>query len=215
MGEQKQELEELNNRFRIEFKNLASDILEEKSKKFTEQNREKLDTLLKPLGEKISEFQKRVEENHKEDIKGRTALSQHLSTLQELNMRMSEEATNLTRALKGDAKKQGNWGEVILERILEKSGLRKGHEYKTQENIRTENGRSLQPDVVVYLPDEKRLVIDSKVSLKAYEAYSSAETQEEQQTAIGRDVASIRAHMKSLSGKEYGRLQMRRAPILF
>ncbi|MCC5913445.1 MAG: DNA recombination protein RmuC [Balneolaceae bacterium] len=212
LAEQKAELEELNSRFRDEFKSLANDILEEKSKKFTEQNREKLDTLLKPLGEKISEFQKRVEETHKEDIKGRSALSQHLSMLQELNQKMSEEANNLTKALKGDTKKQGNWGEVILERILEKSGLKKGFEYEIQQSIKSDNGRSLQPDVVVYLPDEKRLVIDSKVSLNAYEEYSSADSQEDQQKAIRKHVASIRGHVKNLSSKDYAKLHNEKSP---
>lgn len=203
LTEQKKELENLQNTFRNEFKNLANDILEEKSKKFTEQNREKLDALLKPLGEKISEFQKRVEENHKEDIRGRGALDQHLKTLQELNLKMSEEAKNLTKALKGDTKKQGNWGEVILQRILEKSGLRKGFEYELQDTATQEDGRRQYPDVVVYLPDEKKLVIDSKVSLTAYERYSSAEDFSDQQNAVKQHINSLRAHVKGLSNKNY------------
>jgi DNA recombination protein RmuC len=203
LSEQKGELEKLQENFRNEFKNLANEILEEKSKKFTEQNKEKLDTLLKPLGEKISEFQKRVEENHKEDIRGRSALDQHLKTLQELNQKMSEEAKNLTKALKGDTKQQGNWGEVILQRILEKSGLRKGFEYETQESSTTEDGRRLQPDVIVHLPDEKKLVIDSKVSLTAYEKYASSDELNEQQSALKHHISSLRAHVKGLSNKNY------------
>lgn len=203
LSEQKQELESLQENFRNEFKNLANEILEEKSKKFTEQNKEKLDALLKPLGEKITEFQKRVEDNHKEDLKGRSALDQHLKTLQELNQKMSDEAKNLTKALKGDTKQQGNWGEVILQRILEKSGLRKGHEYETQESTTTEDGRRLQPDVIVNLPDEKKLVIDSKVSLTAYEKYASADEPEDQQKALKQHVNSLRVHVKGLSGKNY------------
>jgi len=202
-SEKEKELRQLDERFRNEFKNLANEILEEKSKKFTEQNREKLDTLLKPLGEKISEFQKRVEENHKEDIRGRGALDQHLKTLQELNQRMSEEAKNLTKALKGDSKQQGNWGEVILQRILEKSGLKKGFEYEMQDSSTQEDGRKQYPDVVVYLPDEKKIIIDSKVSLVAYEKYSSSDDLDEQQRAVKQHISSLRAHVKGLSNKSY------------
>ncbi|TVQ64531.1 MAG: DNA recombination protein RmuC [Balneolaceae bacterium] len=212
LSEQKAELENLHSQFRDEFKNLANEILEEKSKRFTEQNREKLDQLLKPLGEKISEFQKRVEETHKEDIRGRSALDQHLKTLQELNLKMSEEAINLTRALKGDSKQQGNWGEVILQRILEKSGLREGYEYETQLSSTTEEGKRLQPDVIIHLPDEKRLVIDSKVSLKAYEAYMSAEEPTLQQKAVKEHVLSLRNHVRGLSGKNYEQIHGFRSP---
>lgn len=212
LNDQKQELEELQNRFRIEFKNLANDILEEKSKKFTEQNREKLDALLKPLGEKINEFQKRVEETHKEDLKGRSALDQHLKTLQELNQKMSDEARNLTKALKGDTKQQGNWGEVILQRILEKSGLRKGIEYQTQESTTTDDGRRLQPDVIVQLPDEKKLVVDSKVSLTAYEKYASSDDPADQQAALKQHVSSLRAHVKGLGNKNYEQIHGFRSP---
>lgn len=203
LSEQKQQLQELQEQFRTEFKNLANDILEEKSKKFTEQNKEKLDQLLKPLGEKISEFQKRVEETHREDLKGRSALDQHLKMLQEMNQKMSEEAKNLTKALKGDTKKQGNWGEVILQRILEKSGLRKGSEYESQQSTTTENGRRLQPDVIVKLPDEKRLIIDSKVSLLAYEKYSSTDNLDEQANYLKKHIQSLRSHVRNLSTKSY------------
>jgi DNA recombination protein RmuC len=212
LKEQKGELEELQKTFRNEFRNLANDILEEKSKKFTEQNREKLDALLKPLGDKISEFQKRVEESHKEDIRGRSALGEHLKNLQELNQRMSDEARNLTKALKGDTKKQGNWGEVILQRILEKSGLRKGYEYQTQQSTTTEDGRRLQPDVIVHLPDEKKLVVDSKVSLTAYEKYASAEDGAEQEAALKQHINSLRAHVKGLGNKNYEQIHGFRSP---
>lgn len=212
LSEQKKDLEELQNQFRNEFKNLANEILEEKSKKFTEQNREKLNELLKPLGEKISEFQKRVEENHKEDLKGRGALDHHLKTLQELNQRMSEEAKNLTKALKGDTKQQGNWGEVILQRILEKSGLRKGHEYETQESTTTDEGKRLQPDVIVHLPDEKRLVIDSKVSLTAYEKFAGSDEGDEQERALKQHIQSLRAHVKGLGNKNYEQIHGFKSP---
>lgn len=212
LSEQKQQLRELQEQFRTEFKNLANEILEEKSKKFTEQNKEKLDQLLKPLGEKISEFQKRVEETHKEDLKGRSALDQHLKMLQEMNQKMSEEAKNLTKALKGDSKKQGNWGEVILQRILEKSGLRKGSEYETQQSTTTEDGRRLQPDVIVKLPDEKRLVIDSKVSLVAYEKYSSTDDLDDQANFLKQHIQSLRGHVRSLSSKSYEQIHGFKSP---
>lgn len=212
LAEQKEEMKQLQSQFKTEFKNLANEILEEKSKKFTEQNREKLDQLLKPLGEKITNFQKKVEEAHKEDIKGRSSLGQHLKTLQELNQKMSEEAKNLTKALKGDSKQQGNWGEVILQRILEKSGLVKGREYDTQESTVTEDGRRLQPDVIVRLPDEKKLVIDSKVSLKAYEKYSSSDDLQEQEKALKQHINSLRGHVKSLHGKNYGQIHGIKSP---
>ena len=212
LSDQQAEMKEMQDHFKAEFKNLANDILEEKSKKFTEQNREKLDQLLKPLGEKISDFQKRVEETHKEDIKGRSSLDQHLKTLQELNQKMSEEAKNLTKALKGDSKQQGNWGEVILQRILEKSGLVKDREYFTQESTTTEDGRRLQPDVIVRLPDEKILIIDSKVSLKAYEKYTSSDDQAEQENALKQHVNSIRAHVKGLQSKNYEKIHGKKSP---
>ncbi|WP_440998984.1 DNA recombination protein RmuC [Fodinibius sp. SL11] len=206
LDEQKEEMKNLQERFKDEFENLANKILEEKSKKFTEQNKEKLDQLLKPLGEKMEEFKKKVEQTHKEDIEGRSSLKQHLEHLKEMNQQMAQEAKDLTRALKGDSKTQGSWGEVILQRILEKSGLSKGREYEIQENHRSEDGRHLYPDVVVYLPDEKRLVIDSKVSLKAYEQFSSAEDENERQKALKKHVASLRSHVKGLSSKNYEQL---------
>jgi len=203
LAEQKEELQNLQERFKDEFENLANKILEEKSKKFTEQNKEKLDQLLKPLGEKMEEFKKRVEETHKEDIKGRSSLEQHLKHLQDLNQQIAKEAKDLTKALKGESKTQGSWGEVILQRILEKSGLTKGREYEIQEHHTTEDGRRLQPDVVVHLPDEKRLIIDSKVSLSAYERYASAEEENDRQSALKQHVNSLRGHVKGLSKKNY------------
>ncbi|MCC5941086.1 MAG: DNA recombination protein RmuC [Balneolaceae bacterium] len=212
LNEQKQDLEKLQEQFRLEFKNLANEILEEKSRKFTEQNREKLDQILKPLGEKISEFQKRVEETHREDLKGRSALDQHLKMLQEMNQKMSDEAKNLTKALKGDTKQQGNWGEVILQRILEKSGLRKGFEYTTQESSTSDDGRRLQPDVIVSLPDEKKLIIDSKVSLTAYERYSSSDDTDEMLKLLKQHITSMRGHVKGLSSKNYEQIHGTNSP---
>jgi DNA recombination protein RmuC len=212
LQDQKKEVEKLQEQFRTEFKNLANEILEEKSKKFTEQNSENIHQLLKPLGEKIEEFRKRVEDTHREDVKGRSSLEQHLKTLQELNQNMSEEAKNLTKALKGDTKQQGNWGEVILQRILEKSGLIKGREYDIQESHTMDDGRRLQPDVIIRLPDEKHLVVDSKVSLTAYERFVSATDEEEQKSALKQHVTSIRAHVKGLSGKNYQELYAFNSP---
>ncbi|MEX2572678.1 MAG: DNA recombination protein RmuC [Balneolaceae bacterium] len=206
LEEQKLEFVKMEEQFHTRFENLANRILEEKSKKFTEQNREKLDELLKPLGEKIEEFRKRVEQGQKEDIKGRSALEQNLKTLQDLNQNMAEEAKNLTRALKGDSKRQGNWGEVILQRILERSGLQKGREYTVQQSFITDDGRRLQPDIIVNLPDDKHLVIDSKVSLTAYERFNSADEEEVQNQALKEHLVSLRKHVKDLSAKNYQQL---------
>jgi DNA recombination protein RmuC len=206
LSDQKEEMQNLQERFKDEFENLANKILEEKSQKFTEQNKEKLDQLLKPLGEKMEAFKEKVEQTHKEDIEGRSSLKQHLEHLKEMNQQMAKEAKDLTKALKGESKTQGSWGEVILQRILEKSGLTKGREYEIQESHTTDEGRRLQPDVVVHLPDEKRLVIDSKVSLTAYERMSSAEDEDEREHALKQHVASLRSHVKGLSSKNYEQL---------
>jgi DNA recombination protein RmuC len=206
LSEQKEEMQNLQERFKDEFENLANKILEKKSQKFTEQNKEKLDQLLKPLGEKMEEFKKKVEQTHKEDIEGRSSLKQHLQHLKEMNQQMAKEAKDLTKALKGESKTQGSWGEVILQRILEKSGLTKGREYEIQEHHRSEDGRNLYPDVVVHLPDEKKLVIDSKVSLTAYERFSSAEEESEREQALKQHINSLRSHVKGLSSKNYEQL---------
>jgi DNA recombination protein RmuC len=206
LGEQKQEMEALQERFKDEFENLANKILEEKSKKFTEQNKEKLDQLLKPLGDKMDAFKKKVEETHKDEVEARGSLKQELKNLMELNQQMAKEANDLTKALKGESKTQGSWGEVILQRILEKSGLTKGREYQVEEHHTLDDGSRLRPDVVVHLPDEKRLIIDSKVSLTAYERFASATEDSEQQSALRQHVSSLRNHVKGLSGKNYQQL---------
>ncbi len=205
LQDQKGELEELHQKMNLEFKNLANQIFEEKSKKFTDQNKTNLGELLNPLREKITEFEKKVEESSKENVKMNSSLSEQLKQLKELNQQITKEAENLTKALKGDTKTQGNWGEYILESILEKSGLKKGHEFIVQESATTEEGR-LRPDVVVKLPDDKNIIIDSKVSLVAYEKAINGETDEERTQALKEHVNSVRTHIKQLAAKDYQNL---------
>ena len=202
VDERKVEMLELQERFSAQFKNLANDIFEEKSKKFTDQNKSNIFDLLKPLGEKIVEFEKRVEETHKDTISRNSALREQLENLQRLNMQMTQEAENLTRALKGDSQAQGAWGEFILESILEKSGLEKDREYTVQESFTTAEGR-LRPDVIIRLPENRHVVIDSKVSLKAYNNFVNSTTEEEKVIALKAHLLSIRQHMKGLGEKNY------------
>ena len=186
-----------------QFKNLANDILEKNSKKFTEQNQVKLDAVMKPLGEKMKDFEKKVEDSYVKGAKERSSLVEQLKNLQALNQKLSKGAEDLTKALKGDSKIQGNWGEVVLERILEASGMQKGREYLTQESFSTEQGR-YQPDVIIKLPDGKTVIIDAKVSLTAYERYCSAEHNSLEQTeALKEHLVSIKSHIKSLGNKNY------------
>ncbi|HEX5170969.1 MAG TPA: DNA recombination protein RmuC [Cyclobacteriaceae bacterium] len=203
LEEQKTQLSELQDKFTTQFKNLANDIFEEKSKKFTEQNKTNLFDLLKPLGEKITEFEKRVDQTHKDSVEKNAGLFSELKHLKDLNLQMSEDARNLTRALKGDTKTQGAWGEMILESILEKSGLEKNREYVVQEAYLTSEGRRQQPDIVVHLPDKRHIIIDSKVSLTAYDSYVNAETDVERDSHVKSHLQSIRQHMRTLSNKNY------------
>ena len=206
LAEQKGEIEELQEKFIKEFENLANKIFEEKSSKFTEQNKTNLKEILDPLKERISEFQNKVEETNKESIDRNAALRQQLSSLKELNLQMSQDAQNLTNALKGEVKTMGNWGEMILERILEISGLEKDREYIIQESVTTEDGKRLQPDVIVRLPDKKNIIIDSKMSMVAYEKYTSLDDEKEKQIALKEHISSIRSHLKNLSSKGYQNL---------
>lgn len=203
LQEQKQQVSELQQKFAIEFKNLANDIFEEKSKKFTDQNKTNISEILNPLKEKILEFEKKVEQNSKESLEQSTALKEQLKNLRDLNQQMTREAENLTRALKGDTKAQGNWGEFILESILEKSGLEKGREYLVQESFTNEDGRRFQPDIIINLPDNKNLIVDSKVSLIAYDRFISSGTEEEQAIQLKAHIQSVRTHIKQLSAKNY------------
>lgn len=186
-----------------QFKTLANEILEEKAKRFTEQNQTNIGQLLEPLKTKLNEFQGKVEEVYVQEGKDRTALAEQVRQLMELNQSLSQDAKNLTRALKGSSKAQGNWGELILERVLEASGLRKGEEYDVQESHTREDGSRAQPDVVVHLPEERHLVVDAKVSLTAYEEFASSEDEGDCQSATKRHLDSVRAHIRGLSDKNY------------
>ncbi len=206
LTEQKNELQQLQEKFSKEFENLANKILEEKSQKFTEQNKINIDQILKPLGEKIKDFEKKVQDNYDAENKEKASLKTEIQRLYELNQKMTTDAQNLTRALKGDNKAQGNWGEFILETILEKSGLNKDREYSIQPSFTTEDGRRLQPDVIINLPEGKSLIIDSKVSLTGYEKYYTAEDDTERQVALREHLLSVRTHIKGLSEKKYQNL---------
>lgn len=203
LAENKKEVLELREKFTKDFEILANKILEEKSSKFTEQNKENIKNLLNPLQEKIQNFEKKVEATHKESIDYHAALRQQIFGLKELNEQMSKEAINLTKALKGDSKTQGNWGELVLERVLEKSGLEKDREYYVQQSFVNDEGNRVLPDVVIHLPGDKKMIIDSKVSLTAYEQYVNAENEELQAKFIKEHVSSLKRHIEQLSAKKY------------
>jgi DNA recombination protein RmuC len=200
--------EQLSNRF----KTLASEILEDKSKRFTELNQTNLKHLLDPLNEKIKEFQGKVHDVYVQEGKDRSALAEQVKQLMVLNNQLSKDAHDLTSALKGQAKTQGNWGELILERVLEASGLRKGHEYDVQESHTREDGSRAQPDVVVHLPEDRHLIVDAKVSLKAYEEYANAETDHQREALMKRHLDSVHGHIKELSEKNYQQLYGLKSP---
>ncbi len=207
LAEQKKEIENIQEKFYNEFKNLANQIFEEKSKKFTSQNKESLELLLKPLGQKITEFEKKVERSNQASLEWNVKLREQISGLKEMNLLITKEAENLTKALKGDSKIMGTWGEVILESILEKSGLQKGREYFIQESYNTSEGKRLQPDVVVKLPDDKNIIVDSKLSLVGYEKYvNESENKENRESYLRSHIQSIRNHLKSLDTKSYQKL---------
>jgi DNA recombination protein RmuC len=205
-AESRAEVEKLNEKFTKEFENLANKILDEKSTKFTTQNKTNIEQILNPLQEKIKSFEKRVEDTHKDTIDRQSSLRQQIIGLKELNEQMSKETSNLTKALKGDSKMRGNWGELVLERVLEKSGLEKGSEYEVQQSVRTEDGKTYFPDVVVHLPGGNKMVIDSKVSLNAYERWVNEEDDREQQLHLKAHIAALRKHVNDLSAKNYHQL---------
>ena len=188
------------------FKNIANEIFEDKTRKFTANSKETLATVLNPLQEKIRQFEKRVEETYDKESKERFSLAKEIKNLQELNSRISEDAINLTNALKGDNKTQGSWGEFVLESILEKSGLVKGREYELQVSLKGEDGLRAQPDVILHLPESRDIIIDSKVSLKAWEGVCSSEDEAKKLELLKQHIQSVRAHVKNLSGKDYQNL---------
>lgn len=210
--EQKEEVEKLQEKFTKEFEILATKILDEKSEKFTNQNKENIKNILNPLQEKIQLFEKKVEDTNKEQIQRHSSLQEQLKGLKELNQQITKEASNLTKALKGDSKMQGNWGELVLERVLEKSGLEKDSEYTVQNSFTTEDGKRLLPDVVVHLPDNKKIIIDSKVSLIAYERFVNEDNDDLKPTLLKEHVNSIKKHVDQLSAKNYHELYQIESP---
>jgi DNA recombination protein RmuC len=199
----KEELETIHKKYSSEFEIIANKILDEKTQKFTDQNKSNLDIILNPLKERIKEFEEKVDKAYKEESKERITLQTEIKNLIELNKQVSEEANNLAQALKGDNKKQGNWGEVILEKVLERSGLVKGQEYLTQFSTNNEEGKRIQPDAVILLPDNKHIIVDSKVSLIAYEAFVNTENEDDKNRFIKEHIASVKNHVKQLSEKSY------------
>ncbi len=200
-------LNQAREQLKVEFQNLAQKIFDDKSSQFVEQNRTHIDGLISPLREQIVDFKKRVEDVYDKETRDRTALQTEIHQLKELNQRISKEALNLTRALKGDSKARGNWGEVVLERVLEASGLQKGREYEVQISLKGDDGKRYQPDVIVRLPQGKDVVVDAKVSLKDYEAYYSAEDADRREAHLRAHVESLRNHVRSLAAKSYEGLE--------
>ena len=201
--ENKQELDKIQEKFTKEFENLANKILDEKSSKFTEQNKLNITSILNPLKEKIEGFEKKVSESQKESVGMHSALKEQLNSLKDLNIQMSKEAINLTKALKGDSKTQGDWGETQLEILLEKANLAKGIHFTTQGGYRDEEGRLKKPDFIINLPDNRHLIVDSKVSLTNYEAYFNEEDEKQKGVYLKKHIESIRKHIKELSDKKY------------
>lgn len=204
LGEQKEELEKIQKKLTVEFENVANKILEKNSEKFTAANQKNIGEVLNPLKEKIQLFEKKVDDTYKQGLKDQTDLKAELKKLYDLNNRISEEASNLTKALKGDVKKQGNWGEVVLERILERSGLNEGEQgYQKQFSDITEEGKRIQPDIVINLPDSKHIIVDSKVSMIAYERAVNADDEVLRVKFVKEHLLSLRQHIKGLSEKHY------------
>lgn len=201
--EQKAELEQLNKKFTTEFENLANRILEEKSQKFADQNKNNLDIILNPLKERIKEFELKVDKTYKDESAERITLKTEIKNLVELNKRISDEANQLAIALKGDNKQQGNWGEMVLEKVLERSGLKFGEEYKLEFSTTNNDGDRIRPDAVIFLPDNKHVIIDSKVSLIAYNSCVNASNEDERMKFLKLHIESLRSHVKILGDKNY------------
>lgn len=200
-------LEQAETRLKQQFELLANQLFEAKTAKVDQQNRQSLEGLLSPLKEQLEGFKKQVNDSFSQEAKERHTLVHELKNLQRLNEQMSREALNLTQALKGDNKQQGNWGEVVLARVLAESGLREGHEYHTQVSLQNEAGKRYQPDVIIHLPDDKQVVVDSKMALVAYERYFHAETDSARDRALTEHLTALRSHLRGLSQKDYHKLQ--------
>jgi len=185
---------------------MANKILEQKSEKFAQQNQKNIDQILKPLGVKIKSFEESIEDKYVKDQESRAGLAKQISMLQIANQKISQDAVNLTNALKGDSKVQGDWGELQLEVLLEKSGLKKELHFRTQNSEKDEDGNEKRPDCIIDLPDDKNLIIDSKVSLTSYEQYSNAETEEERKQYLKKHIDSIKNHIRDLGSKDYPKL---------
>ena len=209
---QKSEIETLQKRLTTEFENIATKILKERSDEFSLSNNKHMTEILNPLKEKIQSFEKKVDETYDKELRDKISLREEVRKLTELNTRISQEANNLTNALKGDVKKQGNWGEVILERVLERSGLTRGQEFEREVVVEGADYSVQRPDVIIHLPDNKHIIIDSKVSLVAYERFISSETDEHRATHLKEHVNSLRSHVKLLSEKNYQNAQNLNTP---
>ncbi len=212
LAEQQKNLEGLQQKFTLEFSNIANKILDEKTAKFTQQNQSNLDTILNPLKANIKSFEEKVDKVYKDEALERSQLKGVIFQLMDQSKQIQVDANNLTKALKGDSKKQGNWGEVILERVLERSGLVKDREYRIQASLNSAEGARLQPDVVIDLPDEKHLIVDAKISLIAYERMMSAETDEEKLLNLKQHLLSVKSHIDGLAGKNYQNLYQINSP---
>lgn len=212
LAQQQKSIEELQQKFTLEFSNIANKILEEKSAKFTLQNQTNLDNILNPLKANIKSFEEKVDNVYKVEALERSELKGVIFQLMDQSKQIQTDANNLTKALKGDSKKQGNWGEVILERVLESSGLVKDREYRTQASLNNAEGARLQPDVVIDLPDNKNLIVDAKISLVAYEKMVSAESEEEKINFLKQHIASVKAHIDGLASKNYQNLYQINSP---
>ena len=203
LDKEKKRINEQSEQNKIQFENLANEILEKKSEKFVELNKTNIDQILNPLGKKIAEFEKSVQEKYEKEIEGRTSLKEQIEQLTGLNQQISQDATNLTNALKGDSKTRGNWGELQLEVLLENSGLEKDVNFEMRPTFESENGKRTQPDCIVKIPDGKHYVIDSKVSLVAYENYVSSEDEKEKEKFLKEHIQSMKKHISDLSSKDY------------
>jgi DNA recombination protein RmuC len=200
---QLQQQQQTQETFDTYLKQFAESSLKQQANQLSSQNQDQLGHLLNPLKQQLGDFRKKVDDVYDKDARDRAGLTQQINSLLELNNKLSSDAINLTKALKGDNKAQGNWGEMVLEQVLEQSGLRKGHEYHSQVNLTQTDGKRLQPDVVVHMPENKDVVVDSKVTLVAYERYQSAEDDTERNAALAEHLASVKGHIKGLSGKSY------------